>query len=305
MLCALIFLLPVSSMGGGKGFVVIRSGNLTNYNNAVISFKTSCGSIIGDYNLKGDVDNGMQFAEKINSASPAAVFVVGVKAAIAAKKYVDSSIPIVYAVVLNPGKYGLDGGNFTGVSMDIPVKAELQAMKGIIPGIHKLGALYNPKNSGARVKEAYATAKKLGIDLVTAKVDKKEDTLFALKSFAAGIDAFWLLPDPTVVNRTSIVTILKFSFENRIPIFAFHKKFVQAGVLLSLSPSYEKMGSQACEMAKKIAAGTKVSDLPPEPPSSFEIAVNVKTARNLNLQEISMNAFGFAASHGFKIDALQ
>lgn len=285
--------------------MVLKSASIENYNDAVVAFRTSCTDAKKEFDLQDKVENGEAAAAEIKAMNPAAVFVVGIKAAMAAKKYLDPSTPLVYAVVLDPEKYGLQGANITGVLMDIPVKTELAAIKGIFPQIRKLGSLYNPKKTQATIDAARKEAAGVGIELVTAKVEDPADTVFSLKSFANGIDALWLIADPTVVNKESIHTVLTYSFENRIPVFAFHKKFVQAGVLLSLSPSYEKMGAQACDMAKKIAGGTPVASVPPEPPRNLEIAVNVKTARSLNLQDISMNAFGFAASQGYKIEALQ
>lgn len=286
------------------GFVIVKSSSIDNYNDAVVAFKTSCGSPKKEYDLGDKMEAGLEIADEIIGLKPDVVFTVGAKAAMAAKKYF-GELPIVYAVVLSPEKYGLNEGNITGVLMDVSVETELKTIKGLVPNIRKLGALFNPKRSDGIIENARKVAGQVGFELVTARVESSSDTVYALKSFASGVDALWLIPDPTVVNRESIQAILEYSFENRIPIFAFHKKFVQAGVLLSLSPSYEKMGSQSCELAQRVQRGTAASAIPPENPKHLEIAVNVNTARNLNLQEISMNAFSYAAQLGYKIEALQ
>ena len=297
-------LLPIS-VAYADGFVILKSSNIDNYNDAVMAFKTSCGSPKKEFDLADSVEAGLEIADEVSRLQPDAVFAVGVKAALAARKYLPESTPVVYAIVLNPDKHGLDKGNTTGVLMDVALDTELKTIKGLVPNIRKLGALYNPKRSGDAIDNARRIAQQVGFELVTARVESSSDTVYALKSFAAGVDAMWLIPDPTVVNRESIQSILEYSFENRIPVFAFHKKFVQAGVLLSLSPSYEKMGAQACEIAQRVQKGTAASSIAPESPKHLEIAVNVNTARNLNLQEISMNAFSYAAQLGYKIEALQ
>ena len=294
--------MPIQAFAG-DGFAVLKSSSLSNYNDAVVAFKTGCSNIVGEVDLEDDMRNASSAAKTIAAKAPAAVFAVGAKAAVAAKENLGSDVPIIYAIVHNPERNGIEGPNVSGVQMDIPVGMEFEAIKSIIPNIRKLGALYNPRKSQDLIDSAKVAAEKLGVELVTARVESPSDTIYALKGFAAGIDAYWLIPDNTVVNKESIATILRYSFKNRIPVFAFHKRFVKVGVLLSLSTSYDKMGMQACELAKKMASGAR--NVEPEVPQHLEIAVNVKTARSLNLQDISMNAFGYAAQRGYKIEALQ
>jgi putative ABC transport system substrate-binding protein len=106
----------------------------------------------------------------------------------------------------------------------------------------------------------------------------------AIKSMKGRIDAFWILPDTTVVTPQSMELLLLFSFENNLPTLAFSDKYVELGFLMALNIDASDIGRQAAEMAGKILKGTGMSAVPKAPPEKAVLFLNMNTARKLGLR---------------------
>ncbi len=299
-----IFLLLIPYKVFSASIAIIKTKNLELYNEVITAFKTNCVARFTEYDMEDKESRGELIANKINNDKPDVVFVVGTKAAVIAKKLI-TDIPIIFTMVMNPENYDVAGKNVTGISMVIPVYTQLYTLKSIVPKVSKVGVIYNPKQSGKMIEEAIGVSKQLGFNLVAAKVDSKEDVTRALRAFAEGIDAFWMIPDPTVWSRESFDTVLKFTLEKRVPFLAFSKSMVQAGALVSLAINYSELGKQACGIATKLMQGGSPNEYQLLPPKGLELTFNMNTAKLLGFQDIATNAVGFAASEGYKISVEQ
>jgi len=251
--------------------------------------------------MKEDLAAGKAHAAAINDVGPDVLVVLGTRAAVIAQQSVKKSIPIVFSLVLDPDRNAVGGDNITGVKMEIPVRTQLSALQAIVPATKKIGVMYNPKKSQSLVLEAAEVAKSMGIQLIASRIEQPEDAVRALTVFAGGIDAFWLIPDPTVANAEVFPKLLQFTVQNRVPFFAFSEAFVKARALFSLSADYSGIGRQTCTIAQKIVAGTPPSQIPWQDPEGLKLSVNIKTAEQLGLGEISMNAFSYAAQKGYQV----
>lgn len=297
-----IFALPTASPA--FEIAIFKSKNLIQYNDAVNGFKANCQAKFNEFDMEENSERGLQITKLIREAKPDLILTVGVNAAIIATREI-KDIPIVFAMVLTPGNYNLSGGNVTGVSLEVPVKTQLYTLKSIVPKVSKVGVIYNPKNTQDLIKEAQKSAKEMDLILVAAKVDAPSDTTRAFRAFSGGIDAYWMVPDPTVVTQEAFRMILDFTYNNNVPFIAFSKSFVDAGALVSLSPSYASIGQQACQIAQKILQGGKIAEIPVQSPKGLELTFNINTAKKLGLENIATQAITFAASEGYKISVSQ
>lgn len=284
---------------------IIKSKNIQIYNDAVIGFRSNCGGEILEYDMDEDFDRGEKMAEEINGKGVDAVFVLGTRAAITARKHIDGGLPVVFALVLDPEKSDIKAPNITGVKLEIPIRTQLETLQAIVPSVKKIGVMYNPKRSQEVVLEAAEVARSLGIQIIASRIERKEDAVRALSVFAGGIDAFWLIADPTVANAEVFPQLLQFTINNRTPFFAFSEAFVRARALFSLSPDYAGIGKQSCGLVQEIRAGKPAAQIPWQDPKGLSLSVNMKTAQQLGLGEISVNAFSFAASKGYQIVPVQ
>ena len=287
-------------------FAILKSKDIDIYNTTIVGFKTHCSGSYLELDMNENYDLGKKLAGKINDAKPDVAVVLGTRAAVTARQYIDDDIPVVFGLVLDPDKAGLSGeSNITGVKMDIPIETQLLTLKAIVPSVQKIGVMYNPKKSGDLVRKAAQVAQSMGIQIVASRIEQKEDAVRALAVFAGGVDAFWLIPDPTVANAEVFPKLLAFTIKNRTPFFAFSEAFVRARALFSLSADYTGIGKQICEISQQLAGGKPVSEVPRQDPRGLRLSVNIKTAQQLGLSEISVNAFSYAAQKGYQIQPVQ
>ena len=303
-LVALFAFLLQSGLCGAAEIAIIKSKNIASYNEAITGFTVSCSAKITEYDMEGNRDRGIQITKKILNDKPDLVFVVGAEAALAAKDQI-KNIPIIYAMVLDPVGKGIVGENIAGISLDIPVRSQLNTLKSIAPKSSKIGVIYNPRKTGPLVEEAKVAAKEMGLTIIDSKIDTPEDVTRALRAFAEGIDAFWMVPDPTLGSETAFKAILEYSMDKKIPFLAFSKAFVEHGALVSLSANYANIGQQACTFATKIQGGTKPSKIGMSPPKGLELTFNLNTAKKIGAENIAANCMSYAASEGYKISVSQ
>ncbi len=284
---------------------IIKTRNLAPYNEAITGFTINCSAIkTKEYDMEENQARGQEIAAQINNSKPSAVLAVGAPAAQIAKLYIDKSIPIVFIMVQSPEKVGLnDVDNMTGISLNIPVQTQLRALKALVPAVTKVGVIYNPKNTSNEVREGMTISSQLGFRLIAAKVDTPNDVTRALRAFAEGIDAYWMLSDITVMQ--AFATILNYTNDRKIPFLASSKVMVDRGALVSLAPNYANIGNQGCSIINQVIGGTKPSQLPISPPKGLELTVNLTAAKTLGLQSIATNAMTFAATEGYKISISQ
>lgn len=292
-----------SSAAWAADVVVVKSKGISAYNDAVTAFNTVCKANFKEYDMEGKEDRAEKIAELINANPPSLVFAVGSQAAQMARTELDSSIPFVFAMVLDYQKAGIKADNSTGISMTIPAGQYLGAVKSIVPGTKRVGVVYNPKKTQPVIDEAQKAAKDLGIQLLSAKVETKEDTLRALNaSFSAGIDALWMIQDPTVATEEAFLTMLDYSSTNKIPFIVFSDGMVEGGALASLAVSPQSLGAQAGGMANRILLGNRPSSIPVENPQKLQLSINLDTARKIGREcDIALNIFTYAARQDFGI----
>jgi len=83
-----------------------------------------------------------------------------------------------------------------------------------------------------------------------------------------------------VANRASVIG---FAAERRLPTIYAHSQYVDAGGLMSYGSHFNDIQRRAATYVDKILKGAKPADLPIEQPTKFELVINLKTAKALNL----------------------
>jgi len=251
-------------------------------------------------------DQGRVILKELRASpdKPDLIVAVGKGAAVLCKDQV-SDIPVVFTMVTNPYKLDLKRNNMTGVSLDVPVKAQLITFKSVVPNIKRVGVIYDPEKTGDLIGQAQFIAPSQGFQLISAKVAGAEDVERALRAFADGIDAFWLVPDATVVTPLSVKVILEYTLKNRIPLFVFEKTFVDAGALVSLSPDLMDIGRRTADMANRILKGSDPSTFTIINPEQLKVALNSETARAIGVDKtIAQQIILYAAEKHFSIETV-
>ena len=283
---------------GGMGSVtagevaVLMAAPVDAYEDALRGFKLSLrGHQIGTtYHMKGDVDRGREALAGIqsgeNGKKPDLVFAVGVWALQAALNE-PIGIPVVYAMVLNPASIvGSRPANITGASMNVSVADSLRLLTQLGPQIRRVGVVFNESKTGYLVTEAKALASTVGIELLARRVQTPGEAIQAVDSLQQeGIDAFWFLPDETLLAAAVSKHVFLVSHRNGVPILGISKRQAKMGAVLALTfASSEDIGSQAGELANTILAGTRASEVASTTARRVSLTVNLKVARKLGVE---------------------
>jgi putative ABC transport system substrate-binding protein len=213
---------------------------------------------------------------------------VGVLAA----KNATSTIPIVFAVAEDAVESGLvsslarPGGNVTGLTV---LAAELggkrlELLKEAFPKVARVAFLW--RSGGPRgnlpFTEIESAAKAFGLTLQSLPVRGLDDFQPAFEA-ASRENAQALVTTPDPLMNTHQVRILEFAAKNRLPAMYPSREFVELSGLISYAPNYLDLFRRAATYVDKILKGAKPSDLPVEQPTKFELAINLKTAKQIGV----------------------
>jgi putative ABC transport system substrate-binding protein len=218
----------------------------------------------------------------------------GTSAALAAKQ-ATKTIPIVFPAADDPVTSGLvaslarPGGNLTGLALLSPelVGKCLEQIKEAVPWVSRVAVLWQPGTAPERaekdiLQEADLAAGALGLRLPLVRARGPEDFPRAFAEIKRRqADALTVLSSPVFVAERR--RIAELAIKNRLPtVFAF-RSYVDAGGLMSYGPNIADLFRRAATYVDKILKGAKPADLPVEQPTTFELAVNLKTAKALGL----------------------
>jgi putative ABC transport system substrate-binding protein len=181
---------------------------------------------------------------------------------------------------------GRPGGNVTGLTAlvrDLSAK-RLELLKEIRPGVARVAVLWNaayPEKAN-EFEETQAAARTLAVQLQPLRIQQATDIESAFETaVAARVGALITLPDP--LTNTNGKRIVDLALKWRLPTMFTQRPPVEAGGLISYGPSYVDLFRRAAGYVDKILKGTKPADLPVEQPTTFELVINLKTAKALGL----------------------
>lgn len=280
-LAIILLIMPFASPANAVQRVLVLQGvRVTPYDEAYRGIRSSLNGVSLKKLVLSDLE-GIDVAKMVRDERPDVILAIGTEALVKLRRIKDT--PIVYLMVLDQHNGLTSGNNMTGIGMVIPPERQLAALESTVPRIKRIGLLYNPAHTGAIARRAVAAARGLGIELLIHEVRNSREVLPLLKSMKGEIDAFWMLPDITVVTPETVEFLLLFSLNNRIPVLTFSDKYAEMGALMALDIDPIDLGRQAAEIAKKVLAGTPIDTIPHSEPRSAVLTVNLKIARKLGI----------------------
>jgi len=234
------------------------------------------------------------YAAELVALAPDAILAV-TTSAVAALQAASSTIPIVFASVIDPIGAGLvaslarPGGNMTGLSFFTPelIGKRMELLKQVAPETKLIALLIKPDSMPdeareVRLREAEASARALGIGLRVVEARGPEDFDRAFSEMSeARADALSVLLTP--VYSLAMRRITELAAKNRLPAVSEARDFADSGGLMAYGPSFAELARRAGIYAAKILKGAKPADLPVEQPTKFELIINLKTAKALGL----------------------
>src|SRR5262245_12495166 len=209
-----------------------------------------------------------------------------------AAKAATVTIPIVFAVGVDPVKVGFvkslnrPGGNLTGVTSQSVIVAEkrLELLHELLPTTTTISVLVNPTSflSEPFVQPLQAAARALGLKLriLNASADRDFDTVFATL-VQQRPNALVISPDTFFTTRAEQLAAL--SFRHAVPAIYQYRPFVVAGGLMSYGSDETEYYRLAGNYTGRILKGEKPADLPVQQVTKVELIINLKTAKALGI----------------------
>jgi putative ABC transport system substrate-binding protein len=210
-----------------------------------------------------------------------------------AAKNATSTIPVVFVEsVSDPVEQGLvaslawPGGNITGFTTIAWVLAgkRLELLKETIPKLARVAVLWDPKAPGnpPQWNESQQAARQLGLQIHSMKVSSANQYESAFE------DAAKAASDALAVTRQRLSStyqkqLITLAAKYRLPAIYYRGDFVENGGLMSYGADQAEPYKRVAIMVDKILKGAKPADLPVEQSTKFELAINLKTAKQIGL----------------------
>jgi putative tryptophan/tyrosine transport system substrate-binding protein len=239
----------------------------------------------------GNYDRLPGLADELVNRHIAVLYTSGGSVSALAAKEAARGVPLVFLMGSDPVKAGLvpslnrPGGNATGLTLfTVELEAKrLEILRQLLPSLTVVAALINPSNPNAEDVTNYlqSAANALGLEArvlqaaTEAELDKVLGNLPKANAMLVGNDPFF------VSQRAKIIAA---AARNSLPAIYQSREFPASGGLASygsnLSDMYRKSGVYVGQVLK----GIKPSDLPVQQPTTFELVINLKTAKALGLE---------------------
>lgn len=220
-----------------------------------------------DYQVaNGNMPTQQQIAKKFVGDRPDVIVAITTPTA-QAMVTATKDIPIVFATVTDPIKAKLierfekPGGNVTGVSDAAPIAQQLKLFREIVPGLKKIGFIYNPglDSSNATLGWIKEQGAPLGIEVVESAAPTTNEVIPAARKLVGKVEAIYVPNDTTVV--AALESVIKVGQETKTPVFTGETRGVERGALASVGLNYIEVGQLAGHMAAEILKGKKPGDI--------------------------------------------
>ena len=214
------------------------------------------------------------------------------------------SIPVVFATVTDPvgakiiPQFNKPGGNVTGVSDASPLGEQLDLFQEIVPGMSRIGFLYNPSlaNSAALLRWITEEGRARGVSIVEAPAPTTNEVIAATRSLLGKVDAIYIPTDTTILS--AVESIVKVGRETNTPVFAGEPGSVKRGAVATVGLDYIEIGRLSGLMAGDILNGAD--------PGSIDavVAKDVQPEKTITINLSAAAATGLSISPSLQARAV-
>ena len=207
-------------------------------------------------------------------------------------KNATNTIPIVMAGGGNPVETGLveslakPGGNITGLAtiQNELTGKRLELLKEAVPKISRVAFVFNPEGQvptqGYEPLKGFAQSLKISLEPLEIRKPNEIDKAFAAIP-KSRVDGLLLESDPVFnTNRQKVIAL---TAKNRLPAMYPERRWAEDGGMMAYGTDLIEVANRAAIFVDKILKGAKPADLPVEQPTKFELAINLKTAKQIGV----------------------
>lgn len=203
----------------------------------------------------------------------------------------DTDIPVIYTAITDPVLAELATtdqmpvGNITGTSDKLPIQAQLEMIRKVLPEAKTIGIMYSTSevNSISAIEEYKELASNYGFEIIESGISASADIPLAADNLLEKVDAISNLTDNTVVS--SLPVILDKARAKNIPVFGSEIEQVKIGCLAAMGLDYIELGKQTGKMAAQVLKGEKqASEMMYEIFEQSSFYGNLEAAKNLGIE---------------------
>jgi putative ABC transport system substrate-binding protein len=240
----------------------------------------------------GDADRIRRYAAELVALAPD-IILASAAAAMVAVQQASRTVPIVFVNIIDPVGAGYvsslarPGGNATGFTpFEYGLSGKwLELFKQIVPGVTRAAVLRDPAvGSGiGQFAILQAVAPSFGVELHPIDVRDPGEIERAVVAFARVPNSGLIIVGaPSVVAYRHLIITL--AARHRLPAVYPFAYFIRNGGLISYGPDTIDPYRRAAGYVDRILKGEKPADLPVQAPTKYELAINLKTARELGIE---------------------
>jgi len=208
---------------------------------------------------------------------------------VGAARRATASIPIIMGRMDDVDAHGFvtnlarPSGNITGLSFQTGELAGkiVQLLKEAAPDLSRLAVIWDAAGTRNQLRTAQEAARALGLESRVLELRGGTDLEgMVAAARAGGAEGLVLLASPaiTVVQGR----LAKLAIQSKLPAIYYNRGFTEAGGFLSYGPKASDFNwRRAAAFVDKILKGAKPAELPVEQPTTFELVINLKTAKAL------------------------
>ncbi len=173
-------------------------------------------------------------------------------------------------------------GQVSALHLDQPLERQLRLLRLAFPELKRVGVPLGP--SSRELEDMLkAAGRSSGVPVASRVVENSSDLYPALTELAADSQAFILLPDPVVAQRSALHNFFLHTYRLQRPVLAYSAPLAKSGAVLALYATPAQMGEEAATWIVQAWDGEDFRLGPSRHPASFTIAVNRTVARSLDI----------------------
>lgn len=173
--------------------------------------------------------------------------------------------------------------SLSALVLDQPLERQLALVRLALPKADRVGVLLGSSTLGLK-GELSRAAQQVGMRLSVEVVESQSGLFASQRELLRDNDILLAIPDPQVLNQTTLMSYLITAYRARVPIVGFSQSFSEAGALASVFSTPEQIGRQLTEIVADMANGRSSRQARLIYPRYFKVTVNRQVARSLELE---------------------
>ena len=220
--------------------------------------------------------------QRLRASGVRAVVAVGLQARAAVEPL--RELPVLLTMVPQVAPWVAAQPNRAGIEMSLSPRKHLEALRRVFPRAKRIGVILDPAQTGGYVLEAQSAAAALNLSLITREITRPGEFFPQLEDLRGQVDVIWVLPDPTVLQGENLQALLLASFESRVPLYGFARKYVEMGAIAASQHDFAVLSAQVADLIRQMMSLPAGAVLPRwEYTRGAQLVLNQKVARKMGI----------------------